>query len=182
MTTDPIIAPNGDAWPDPAATAAKVATLETQLGSALPEPYRNFLVSTDGGAPYPLIFEDPRDPADPYRFLDRFNSTDFIARAMSGEIYSGGEPKGYVIIGEDPGGLVVVLSLQPADLGAVYIWESSTAPWGTGENTAAALIPLAPDFASFVQALYDTPDRMGWTHWAIPIRERLQRPLVLVGE
>ena len=176
-----IIAPNGDAWPDPAETEARVAALEAQLGQSLPQPYRAFLVAHDGGAPWPLIFDDPRDPEDPFRFLDRFNSTAHIARMISGTVFSGGEPRGFVPVAEDPGGLSVLLSLRDADRGAVFLWDQSSAPWGGQDNNETHLVPVAPDFAAFVEALYETPDRMGWDHWAIPIRQRLQRPLVLTG-
>ncbi len=179
MSRDPIIAPEGAAWEEPAAMADDVARLEADLGETLPQDFRNFLLTFNGGAPYPLIFDFPPDEDEPMRFLDRLNRAGRILELRSGTTFGAGPPPDVLMIGEDPGGLIVLMSLQPRTLGSIYGWYGTSEPWGAANNGPEGIVPLAPDFRSFLAGLYETDDMMAWEHWSTPQRRALQRPLVL---
>ncbi len=179
MPQDPIIAPEGSAWPDEAALADAVAELEAALGTTLPEPYRSFLLTYGGGAPYPLIFDYAPDEDDPERFLDRLNRPARVQELFTGKTFGDGTPQGFAAIGEDPGGLIVLLSLHPGDFGAIYAWSATAEPWGGPNNSPDMLVHLGADFGAFMASLYETEDLMGYEHWSTPQRRALKRDLVL---
>lgn len=146
--------------------AGVISSWEAETGTALPEDYKQFLRRVDGGYPYPNTFfpDLPKDRFFAYAegaFLSVLYDWESVQRHWRGEVFGAGTPPGMLIVGNEPGGLEILLSARPQDRGRVYAWYHTTAPWGTDGNAAAALFPLAGSFSEFLGALGDTPDNDG---------------------
>lgn len=166
------IAPLDGAWSDPADTQARLALFERTLGVALPPAYRAFLIRFDGGRPYPNTFRPTPGGlgavwSTAERYVDAFYSLAEVEAYAQGNVYDGGQPPGMLCIGGDSGGLEILLSLRPQDIGTIHLWMGSTSLWGTDGNDEGALHVQAPDFAVFLSSLTD-PDGSGYDHWATP--------------
>lgn len=181
MSEELVIAPEKPGWSDPAETARAIAAWEAETGTALPEPYRGFLVRFNGGFPYPNLFDVPAevDPVDTMRIADRLYTIQAAAEFGSGAVYGAATPQGYAMIGEDPGGLILLLGLAGAARGAVYLWPATATHWGEEDNAPASLVKQADSFEAFLAGLYDTPDRIGHDHWHTPFGAANAQPLTL---
>ena len=108
------------------ATEKQVAALEKQLGNCLPEEYRSFLKTVNGGRPSPDFVQSfgvPNmdsvavqtllhlKPAEP-----EYHQVSFQIEAWDGVI------EGHVPVAEGDGDLIT-LSLDPKNFGAVYWWS-----------------------------------------------------------
>jgi len=120
----------------------RLEAFEKELGTALPEPYRQFLIQHNGGYPsgakklYALDqFYGLHDGPDWARFPDRRLLAQFIPPRM-------------LVIADDPGGNHYCLSLGPPDRGSVYLWDPECAYQGDG-----AFQLLADDFHTFLKGL-----------------------------
>lgn len=181
MSEELAIAPEKPGWSDPAETACAIAAWEAATDTTLPERYRGFLLRYNGGFPYPNLFDVSAevDPVDTIRIAERFYTIQMAAELGSGAIYGAATPQGCVMIGEDPGGLILLLGLGGAARGAIYLWPATAMPWGEEHNTPADLVKQADSFETFLAALYDTPDRIGHAHWHTPFGAANARPLTL---
>ena len=171
-----IIAPNDADWASPEETKAEVLRLEETLGGRLTEPFRSFLETYNGGAVYPLIF---RCGENEY-YLDRLYSVEWIQHLLQGTVFGCGLPTGFLPIGQDPGGLEILLCLEAHRSGQIFAWPLTSEPWGGPTNSEERLVKLGSCFRTFVQSLYDTEASEGWEHWYTHRRRDLQRPLTLV--
>jgi len=164
------IAPPRDRQPIPADQAAQIKDWSATLGRALPKDYETFLQRYDGGAPYPNIFDDAtpaefRMVADTQTFCDFLYDLSFAKDETNGATYGNAIPADHVLFGEDPSGLIFLISLES---GAVVLWRATDAAWGTEGNTAERLFKQSESFTAFLDSLYDTQDKIGYDHWAIP--------------
>ena len=173
MQNELVIAPLGDTWKSKDSSEKAFQSLEQVLGSSLPADYRQFLLEYDGGSPYPLIFHFSLDEDDPERFLDRLHCCDRVKDLFLAKPFGDGIPFGMLIIGEDPGGLQVLISLKEEDFGRVY------ALYPVSEPPNSSLVFLAEDFRTFLGLLFETEERIGWEHWYTPRRKSQCRPLLL---
>jgi len=170
------IAPERGRDPLPADQQQRVTSFVTSLGVALPAPYQEFLVRFDGGAPYPNIFNDAR-PAevrgfpDNQAFCDRLYDLSRVMELQAGDSYGDGIPSGFILIGEDPGGLEIMLSLRSQDFGAIYVWQGTADRWASETNNETLIAKQADSFVAFLNSLYDTPDRIGLDQWETPLRK-----------
>lgn len=178
-----LIAPLEQDWAAPAAIAADLAALEHSLGARLPEPFRQFCLRFDGGYPYPNMFDaaiiraGAVISADPMMFVEFFYPLAEMQAHWQGETYGEGCPPEMLLIGNEPGGVEILLSLRAQTLGMVYLWQGSTNIWGSDGNDEGALHLQAPSFGAFLAQLCDTPDKAGHAHWATPRHLALAREL-----
>lgn len=167
------IAPPRDRQPIPEDQAKQIKDWSATLGRALPPDYEAFLLRYNGGAPYPNIFDDAtpaefRTVADTQTFCDILYDLDFAKDETSGATYGDAMPVGYITFGEDPSGLIFLISLENDTFGNVFLWRATDAAWGSDGNTAARLFLQSPSFTAFLDSFYDTQDKIGYDHWAIP--------------
>lgn len=168
----------------PADQHKRVAAFAAGFPNGLPPDYAAFLTRYDGGFPYPNVLDDARPLEirgfpDTQRFCDRLYGLAAVQEFEAGHIYGEGKPAEFLLIGEDPGGLVFLLSTRAADLGAVYIWQGTTHRWGSDTNNETFIAQQGTSFSEFLNSLYDTPDKMGYDHWATPFHKENAKPLDL---
>ena len=165
----PVIAPDRDGWSKREDNLGAVLSLEEAVGCLLPQDYRDFLLEYNGGAPYPQVFRFAPDPEDPDRFLDRLHSAEFAQQLFVERPFGDNLPTGTLIIGEDPGGLQLLLSLRAEDLGRVHaLYPVDASP----------LVTLADSFRDFLRLLHETEDGIGFEHWHTPARRAHCRKLL----
>jgi hypothetical protein len=167
------IAPEKGRAPIPADQAARITDFATNIGGQLPVDYLTFLTRYDGGFPYPNVFDEVtpdavRRSVDRQAFCDRLFDLENVAAHSRGETFGKAVPTGFLLIGEDPGGLIFLLSLRPDDFGALFLWQANSAPWGSAENNETHIFQQASSFSDFLDSLYDTEDKIGYDHWATP--------------
>lgn len=171
------LAPNDyqKGWSNPAVTRAAIEAWESRNGICLPSTYRHLMIAFDGGSIYPNIFDSAilragRVPANDFEMnIERVYDFDYATQLWNTEVYGRGTPPMMMFIGDDPGGVEVLMSLRPQDFGVIYLWYHSTNEWGTDGNDDNSLIRQADSFDAFLNSLYDAPDRSGYDHWFIPI-------------
>ncbi len=157
--------------PIPVDQAARVAAWEASFGQDFPGEYRSFLTRYDGGFPYPLFFDEATPDAfrrfpDPRAICDRLFSLDEAQAHTGTGMFGGGTPPGFVVFGEDPAGLSLLLSMRSQDLGGIFLWQATTLPWGSDGNDEGRLFKQADSFVAFLDSLYETDDLEGYEHWA----------------
>ena len=93
----------------------------------LPDDYRAFMLAYNGGRVYPLMFDYtiPRDrypttdPA-PTTYLDPLYDWAMVENISNGGIFSRRNPPGMLVIGSNPGGMEILLSLHEATFGRIF--------------------------------------------------------------
>lgn len=104
-------------------TELEIVELERYIEASLPLGYRQFLLQHNGGRVSPDCFDFVRDGKVTHGGVDWFLH---IGNAESSNLYDyintyrDRVPKGYLPIAHDPGGNLVVLSLQDD---GVYFWD-----------------------------------------------------------
>lgn len=108
----------------PTPTGASVHELETRLGRGLPEDYREFLLSTNGGVPQE---QDLAKPAHLGIIVNGFFSLDLADSDLSMDdaltAWTGRYPDGYLPIARCEGSNLLLLDLRVASAGRVVYWD-----------------------------------------------------------
>ncbi|XSG77251.1 SMI1/KNR4 family protein [Herpetosiphon llansteffanensis] len=113
----------------PPATDQQLAKLEARIGYPLPETYRTFLRTTNGGRPNPIVFSikgkwiteghvnvfSSVDPTDPHHYIHR-----------DLDIFGDEIPATMLPIGSDPGGNLICISLAGETTGQIFFWDHDT--------------------------------------------------------
>ena len=159
----------------------QITAWEKVQGITLPKDYRDFLVRYNGGRVYPRMFKHKMGSLQAGPFVDDSGETyldllypwETVEMHWQGKTYGKGVPSQHIVIGENPGGIQVIMSLTPQDKGKIYSWFHSRTPWGTEENTKK--YPLADSFSEFLKNLYDNGN--DYDDWHIPLYDTLAREL-----
>jgi hypothetical protein len=111
-----------------APSSAAIEVLETRLGLRLPDDYRHFLLTFNGGRPTPGDFVDKRDAS----IAESFH-VDWLYGMCEGDpdidlerhimTFKGRMPGNIIPIGSDSCGNQVCVSASGDDCGVVYFWE-----------------------------------------------------------
>jgi hypothetical protein len=59
----------------------------------------------------------------------------------------------FLVIGEDPGRIIFLVSIPPQDAGAIYPLCHTWAAWQEPDKSASDLVPQASDFAALIRSL-----------------------------
>lgn len=137
------------------ASEARVGALETNLGCRLPEDYRSFLLSYNGGrvSPAGFVFAERTGPY-----------TDSLVHSLY-SLYDGEDcsleatlallarrlPTGVIPIGDDPGGNEICLVLAGDRRGQVWFWDHEREPETQPDWSNMDLI--AQSFDAFMRGL-----------------------------
>jgi hypothetical protein len=138
-----------------AVSAPKISALEKRLGVKLPADYKAFLRNTNGGCPEPNCFTVP-DRGDAlvgilYGIRRKRDSCDLEYEQEQATLWDP-LPTGYIAIGDDPGGCLLLLSTLGKNAGQVLFWDRKGF-WvrKDGHNT----FPIADSFAGFLDSLHE---------------------------
>ncbi len=133
-------------------TTRKIAAFEQRTGLRLPDDYKQFLLTTNGGTPNPKQFTVPGcgDALADYLYglTDPTTPCDLdYELAQAQEI--GPLPVGFLPIGHDPGGNTFLLATVGDDRGRVFFWDRGDF-WRTA---TANTFPVAASFTEFLNSL-----------------------------
>lgn len=136
-----------------------LSNLEDQLRLALPEAYRSFLLTYNGGRPKPNAFPIRNLPSNPFGVIQVFFGIDYPVESCSLEwnlsAYRGRISANLLPIACTDGGDLVCLSLFGIDEESVVFWDSYGELEGPGD---ANIYHVAENFAAFIDGIRSHPD------------------------
>jgi hypothetical protein len=146
----------------PPAPADQLAAFEAELGTGLPEDYRQFLIATNGGRVrgwyrYKGIAPDGTTGWAYINNVGGLREEWELSLRAARQLYQGSEaqiPRGLLWIMDDPGGNGICLGLSEPYRGRIYEWIHDELPdpqeWDGQVETAENILLLASSFADFV--------------------------------
>jgi hypothetical protein len=138
-------------------SAERIEAVEKKLGVKLPGDYRRFLRTTNGGAPSAKCFTVPGRGGALCDYLygirQKREAGDLQWEQEQASLWDP-LPAGFVAIGHDPGGNLLLMATLGEDVGQIYFWDQDGL-WveEDGENT----FPVAKSFGEFVAGLSEKP-------------------------
>lgn len=142
----------------PPLSERELQEFEEEMGYKLPEAYRSFLLAHNGGRPEPEFFIVP-DWQYRESLVNEFKSIvpdgeGFGVRQimeMKGDIF----PEGFIPIGRDPGGNMILMSLMGESRENIYFWDHENTPDDRLQNLSeySNMYFLAGSFEEFVNSL-----------------------------
>lgn len=131
-------------------TAAQVRAFERKIGLSLPADYKNFLRETNGGRPPATALHVPAAKEDVlidvlFGLGRKPGILGWLAELRRDM------PAGFIPIGKDPGGNILIMDLNLPDAGVIYYWDkahsfqTSTADGNT--------YPIARSFSRLLELL-----------------------------
>jgi SMI1-KNR4 cell-wall len=133
-----------------------ILNAESQMGKSFPEQYKNFLLRNNGGRPEFQKFSGLGEDDGFFGILSWFfglhpdDPNDLIANI---ERFSDRIPNNMIPIASDPGGNLVVLSVEGKDKGKVYFWDHEEEADEGEIPTYDNLYLVANDFDDFLADL-----------------------------
>src|SRR5262245_15198184 len=106
-------------------------TFEKEIGSTFPDDYRNFLLTYNGGEPKPYFFkvqgwQYQQSLVNQLKgIIPNGKSVDLVE---DNSIMEGRLPKGFVSIGDDPGGNKLLISTAGSTRGKIYFFDHENEP------------------------------------------------------
>jgi hypothetical protein len=102
---------------------AELDAVETELGYSLPDDYRDFLKQTNGGSPTAFhVF--PIKECGEEAMLHYFNSVGQSIEILDEfSTFEDDLPRGFIVIGSDPGGNLILMDLSDKEATPVYYWD-----------------------------------------------------------
>jgi hypothetical protein len=164
----------------PKLTRGRLQKFESDTGLTLPADYRAFLLKHNGGSPVDSRFEVPDIREDV--LLDYFYSIDGRSGVdLEKELatWESEMPEGFLPIGRDPGGAIIIMGTAGEYAGRVFFWDHQHRSLHSSheENT----FPVAASFTEFTESLKadDGPSR--WDAEAPDIAELIELTLAHSG-
>jgi hypothetical protein len=126
---------------------------EKAFGSAFPRSYLNFLEKDNGGRPHPNVF-DYADGSDAsmvdFFFCIGGHTWDDLLWNL--EVFKGRIMPGFLPIGTDPGGSLILLGTQDPFQGQVFFWDhEAETEFASMDNMHL----LDRDLGNFIAGLYE---------------------------
>src|SRR5262245_50762223 len=155
----------------PPAPEEQIARLEAQLGVALPEDYRRFLVQCNGGFVGGMLWF--RGPTPEGKSADAgvhhiggFREESHFSLEERRDTYQSDQPPRIphelLWVMDDPFGNAICLGISGPYRGRVYFWDHEQEPdsedWDGSVETAGNLQLLAGSFTDFVAGLAPLPE------------------------
>jgi hypothetical protein len=164
MTTDEFVAVIKDKAPP--CPQDRLAAFERAIGQKLPDDYRRFLVTCNGGyVGGRFWFRGPTPEGKPadvgVHHIGGFQGDWCVSLESHRECYQRGDPpripRALVWIMDDPFGNAICLGLKGEHRGRVFFWDHEREPdeesWDGGVETAGNIRLLANSFTEFVAGL-----------------------------
>lgn len=131
-------------------------SLERDLGSTLPAPYRRFLREYNGGTPVPGVFgfiQDGRENNSTVRefFCVTGEGANSVRSVL--ETYKNRVPKGLLPVASDPCGNLVCLGISGGERGQVYFWDHDYESEEDEAPDSSNVYLVSNDFDTFLSSL-----------------------------
>jgi len=136
------------------ATWQEIELLEQRIKRQLPDDYRQFLVSENGGRPAPTAFEGPEGDGSVIHFFFTLDASSPYYRMHNElDMLHDRIPSDLLPIASDDFGNIILLDLGAKSVGAIYFWDHENEnmdgdPWW--DNISY----IAPSFSTFVENLH----------------------------
>lgn len=137
-------------------TSNEIKQFEEKVKITLPAQYTSFLLEWNGGKARPNTFyiSEAQGESVVSDFFPIGNMDENLEQIMS--IYENRLPMGFIPIGEDPGGNLILLGTLEPYCGYVYFWDHEQEPEEPDDMRNMHL--LAVSFYAFLDKLYADPD------------------------
>ncbi|HEY0004207.1 MAG TPA: SMI1/KNR4 family protein [Pyrinomonadaceae bacterium] len=145
-------------------TPEQIREAERRMGVELPEEYKQYLLSHQGGHPDPDVFRVKWSGQD-WAKGSELNSVAWFLAPHDGkeenlldyyETHRDRIPKDTIPIARDPGSNLVLLGISGPNRGKVFFWrrEYEAAPWGAQEADYSNVGFVANSFREFIDSLF----------------------------
>ncbi len=135
----------------------KIAEFEKQIGDALPQDYRDFLLEFNGGRPDKSGFDydlpDGRTWNSMVREFIGFDRSQYSDFDYFDTMYFDRIPPGMFPIADDPGGNLVLMSLRPESRENIFFWDHNEEAEEEEPATLENLYFIAGNFSEFFAGL-----------------------------
>lgn len=145
----------------PPLTQESLNSFERELGTSLPDPYRRFLLQTNGGRPPAAkptvnVAGLPESPTDVHFFFGLGDPVKSCELRWNQETLRERIPNNRLAIASDSFGNVFCISLAGADRGAMSYWDLQSVYGDLAADPKC--YPVALDFDAFLNQLHEFPD------------------------
>lgn len=142
---------------EPPPTDEQFAAIEAQIGASLPEDYRAFLTTTNGGRVWPEAFR--------YAGSSKGSLLDVIfslgvggaVRDLANEArtWSDRVPRDLLPIARDQGGNLVCLGVRGPRTGRIFMWSRQLAPSPRDPSSYENVWQIASSLAEFLDSFHE---------------------------
>jgi hypothetical protein len=133
-------------------SSALLATFESRIGATLPNDYRDYLLTHNGGKPNPCSFKVGRDSSRLHHVYGLHSGPAYCRLDRKYNMLRGRIPENTIPIADDPGGNKVCIVIHGTQKGQIYFWnhelESESTP------TLDSLTSLSESFTQFCSELF----------------------------
>lgn len=147
-------------------TQEDLTRAEERMGCTITATYRDFLLSHNGGRPEPNHFSVYGKNGALYTT----SAVDWFFGINTGAYYNSLEqhfamvrehrvPPNLLPIAGDPGGNLICLSVEGADVGTVYFWDHEEEADDSDPPTYGNVFFIASSFDAFLNGLHDNSDQ-----------------------
>ncbi len=142
------------------ASPETIKTFEENHGINLPDDYRDFLQSQNGGRPEMTsrVFTfQKEDGSTSDSLVDWFSGlieSEEYSLEEDMDIYEDRIPKGMLPIACDPFGNLILLGVREQSTSGVWFWDHEIEPTGVTES---GIYKVAPSFGQFIESLSAVP-------------------------
>ena len=138
------------------ASLDSIKKLEFDIGSSLPDDYKDFLISYDGGLPEPAAFDIPRENNS--SIVKEFFGLDTPLLTASIEynrrMYENRIPKKFLVIGCDVFGNRIILGIKNDNYGEIFFWDhENEADEDNVEEYYENIYLISKNFSDFLNSL-----------------------------
>jgi hypothetical protein len=135
-----------------------LVNFEKNIGYVLPDPYRKFILTYNGGEPSPYYFKVPQwryqqSLVNELKGINPGGASVDITKVI--DLMDGRLPKAFIPIGDDPGGNLILIGLDGATRGKIYFFDHENEPIDPMDKLEdyPNIYFLANDFDSFLNSL-----------------------------
>jgi len=142
----------------PQLTENDLRAFEKEMRSTFPEDYRTFLLTHNGGQPKPYFFKVPGwqyQQSLVNELKGIVSNSQSVDLREDNSIMEGRLPKGFVSIGDDPGGNKILISLDGSTRGKIYFFDHENEPDVSTDKLEdySNIYLLADSFDQFLNSL-----------------------------
>jgi len=145
-----------------AANPEILATFEEAIGARLPEDYKAFVLSTNGGTPSPdtYVVNDGKEEWESNVFFYGLQTGPHSLYSLptNYEEYVGRIPSGLIPIGNDYGGNLICISTGIESYGQIFFSHHDYFSYDDEEPSESGTHFLAPSFSVFYDNLHEPSD------------------------